>query len=183
MIVFLDFEASSLAKGGFPIEVAWAAEDGTEAAHLIRPAPGWTAWSEEAQSIHRITPEDLARDGTPHDAVARAMVAALTGHDLTASAPSWDGHWLSLLLRASGFPRKTLTLRDSDDLIFEAAVTAFRRAGRDPAAERDRILALVTATKAELEAAPPAHRALADARRERDLWREVTRRAEAAAAP
>lgn len=33
MIVFIDFEASSLGKRGFPVEVGWAAEDGSEEAH------------------------------------------------------------------------------------------------------------------------------------------------------
>lgn len=183
MIVFLDFEASSLGKHGFPIEVGWAAEDGTEASHLIRPAPNWTEWSEEAEAVHRITRDELARNGSPHDAVARAMVEALTGHDLRASAPSWDGHWLSLLLRAGGFTRKTLLLRDSDDLHGEAAVAAFRQAGLDPPAHADAIGAAVAAAKHAIEdAAPPAHRALDDARQELRLWREVTRCAEAAAA-
>jgi hypothetical protein len=40
MIVFLDFEASSLARHSYPIEVAWVFEDGASEAHLIRPAPG-----------------------------------------------------------------------------------------------------------------------------------------------
>ncbi|WP_376090185.1 transcriptional regulator [Roseomonas sp. CCTCC AB2023176] len=182
MIVFLDFEASSLGKHGFPIEVGWAAEDGTEASHLIRPAPGWEEWSEEAESIHGITRDQLAREGTPHDSVARALVEALTGHDLYASAPSWDGHWLSLLLRAGGFNRKTLTLRDSDELHDEAAMAAFRRAGLDLQTLADRIHETVAAAKRAIEdAAPPAHRALADARQELRLWREVARRAEAAA--
>jgi hypothetical protein len=35
MIVFLDFEASSLAKRGFPIEIAWIFESGEGEAHLL----------------------------------------------------------------------------------------------------------------------------------------------------
>jgi hypothetical protein len=37
MRVFLDFEASSLGKNGYPIEVGWVFEDGACEAHLIRP--------------------------------------------------------------------------------------------------------------------------------------------------
>ena len=40
MLVFLDFEASSLGKRSYPIEVGWVFEDGRSEAHLIRPAPG-----------------------------------------------------------------------------------------------------------------------------------------------
>ena len=54
MKAFLDFEASSLEKGGFPVEVGWVLEDGTEEAHLIRPAPDWTVWSAEAEAIHHL---------------------------------------------------------------------------------------------------------------------------------
>lgn len=42
MVVFLDSEASSLDRKGFPIEVAWVFENGDEESHLIRPAEGWT---------------------------------------------------------------------------------------------------------------------------------------------
>ena len=55
MKAFLDFEASSLEKGGFPVEVGWVLQDGAEEAHLIRPAPDWTVWSEEAEAIHRLS--------------------------------------------------------------------------------------------------------------------------------
>ena len=41
------------------------------------------------------------------------------GHDLLASAPSWDGKWLSALLRAAGLPRHSLRLRDSDEAMRE----------------------------------------------------------------
>jgi hypothetical protein len=102
VLVFLDFEASSLAKRGYPIEVAWVFEDGTSKSHLIHPAPGWDDWDEEAEAIHGIARETLMRDGTPHGVVARRMVGQLTDHDLLASAPSWDGKWLSALLRSAG---------------------------------------------------------------------------------
>ncbi|WP_404337056.1 transcriptional regulator [Sphingomonas sp. MMS12-HWE2-04] len=121
MRVFLDFEASSLAKRSYPVEVAWVFEDGRGDAHLIRPAPGWDDWDAEAEAIHRIPRATLTAEGVPHDAVAAQMVADLAGHDLLASAPSWDGKWLSVLLRAAGLPRHSLRLRGSDAAMAEAA--------------------------------------------------------------
>jgi hypothetical protein len=121
MLVFLDFEASSLARHSYPIEVAWVFEDGASEAHLIRPAPGWDDWDVAAEAIHRIPRATLLAEGMAHDAVARRMVEQLTGHDLTASAPSWDGKWLSVLLRAAGLPRHALRLRDTDEAQREAA--------------------------------------------------------------
>src|SRR3954468_14016650 len=79
MIVFLDFEASSLSKHSYPIEVGWVFADGREEAHLIRPAPGWVDWDPRAQAIHGIERAALERDGTPHDQVARRMIEILSG--------------------------------------------------------------------------------------------------------
>ena len=57
----------------------------------------------------------------PHHVLARRMVEVLAGHDLTASAPSWDGKWLSALLRAADIPRHTLRLRDTEEVQRETA--------------------------------------------------------------
>jgi hypothetical protein len=182
LIVFLDFEASSLGKHGFPIEVGWAAEDGTEAGHLIRPAPGWEEWSPDAERIHGIALDRLWHEGEPHEAVAARMVQVLAGHDLYASAPSWDGHWLSRLLRASGLPRHTLRLRDTEE-VQTRTVTDILDAAGIPGDRRCTLTEdiLVPARRAFAKAAP-AHRALDDARRELQLWQEVRRRAEEATA-
>jgi len=129
LIVFLDFEASSLGRHGFPIEVGWAAEDGTEMGTLIRPAPGWEEWSDEAERIHGIALDRLRREGMPHETVAKRIVEVLAGQELYASAPSWDGHWLSLLLRASGLPRHALRLRDTEEVQRKAASDILEAAG------------------------------------------------------
>lgn len=183
MIVFIDFGASSLGKRGFPVEVGWAAEDGSEEAHLIRPAPGWTEWSAEAERVHKLSLDRLLREGEPHDAVARRMVDVLSGHALYASAPSWDGQWLSKLLRAAGLPRHALRLRDTEEAQRPAATDALKRAGvreEDWPRLLDEILG--SARRAAEEAGPPAHRALDDARRELRLWRDVRCQAGAEAA-
>ena len=88
MLVFLDFEASSLGKRSYPIEVGWVFEDGRSEAHLIRPAPEWTDWDAQAEAVHHIPRDLLLREGAPHDVVAQRMIEALEGHDLLASAPS-----------------------------------------------------------------------------------------------
>lgn len=182
MIVFVDFEASSLGKRGFPVEVGWVAEDGTEEAHLIRPAPDWEEWSEEAEAIHGLTRERLQREGTPHDVVARRMVAVLDGHELYASAPSWDGQWLSRLLRAAGLPRHALRLRDTEEAQERLALAVMEGSSLPDAARAERVKEVLRAAREAAEGAgPPAHRALEDARAELRLWREVRRRAEAAA--
>ena len=177
MLAFLDFEASSLAKQGYPIEVAWIFEDGTSEAHLIRPAPGWDDWDVRAEAIHHIPRATLIRDGTPHDVVARRMVDQLTGHDLTASAPSWDGKWLSALLRAAGLPRHALRLRATEAAQRDAARHIL--APRLPADQLETVVAaLVADVRSKPRSEPPAHRALADAMAERDRWLAVRAAAE-----
>ncbi|AXJ95878.1 MULTISPECIES: transcriptional regulator [unclassified Sphingomonas] len=171
MRIFIDFEASSLGKTSYPIEVAWVFEDGREESHLIRPPERWDDWDPAAEAVHHIARETLERDGTAHDVVARRMVDALAGHDLFASAPSWDGKWLSALLRAAKLPRHSLRLRDTDE--------AFRDGAADVLAAtvpRERVGALVEEAVRIATAddgGPPAHRALADARGELATYRRV----------
>ncbi|MEI5688250.1 3'-5' exonuclease [Sphingomonas kyungheensis] len=166
MYVFLDFEASSLAKRSYPIEVAWVFEDGREESHLIRPAAQWTDWDDAAEAIHHIPRATLAADGVAHDVVARRMVETLTGHDLFASAPSWDGKWLSALLRAAKLPRHALRLRDTEEAQ-RATATALLR-DIVPVDMLGRTVADVVALAEVRDRDVPAHRALADAR---DEWR------------
>lgn len=180
MLVFLDFEASSLSKQSYPIEVAWVFEDGVSEAHLIRPATGWDEWDARAEALHHIRREQLDTEGEAHDAVARRMIEALDGHDLRASAPSWDGKWMSTLLRVAGLPRHALRLRDSDDAFVEAAAEVLR--GHVPANELAETAAnLVALLEFRGPHRPPAHRALADAKQERACWLEVRAAARALA--
>jgi len=61
--VFVGFEASSLGREGFPIEVAWVFETGGEEAHPIRFAQGWTEWPASAEAVHPV-PRDLLERAT-----------------------------------------------------------------------------------------------------------------------
>jgi len=177
MLVFLDFEASSLARHSYPIEVAWVFEDGASETHLIRPAQGWDDWDAAAEAIHHVPREKLLRDGMAHDALAHRMIGLLSGHDLAASAPSWDGKWLSVLLRAAGLPRHTLRLRDTEEVQRETArnILLDRVAGEHLEEEIER---LRTAAIEALPKTVDAHRALADAKAERARWLAVRSAAE-----
>lgn len=174
MIVFLDFEASSLGDDSYPIEVAWAAEDGSSEQHLIRPATVWTDWDATAQRVHGITREKLLAEGQPHEAVARRALEALAPHDVYVTAPSWDGKWMSVLLRSAGLPRHALRLKDADEAHLRAAMTAIGSAL--PGGEATgAALWLIAEARRQTTAQPPAHRALADAEAELAVWREVRR--------
>jgi hypothetical protein len=167
MRAFLDFEASSLAGDSYPIEVAWVFEDGQGESHLIRPAAEWTDWDPKAERIHGISRDTLQAQGEPSDAVARRLVEALSGHRLFASAPSWDGKWLSVLLRSAGLPRHALRLQDTEIAQMEGIAEAFgeQLPPAALAATTRSILASVAEQKALFKV---GHRAMADARME--LW-------------
>ena len=170
MIAFLDFEASSLSDDSYPVEVGWIFEDGRSESHVIRPAPAWTDWDLAAEAIHGIPRDQLLAEGAVPREVASRLIDQLTGHSLYATAPSWDGKWLSVLLRAGGFPRHALRLRNSDEAHLEAA----QNVGVSPQ-EADTILAWVRRLQNEVR---PEHRALPDARRELAIWLEVRRQAQ-----
>jgi hypothetical protein len=180
MRVFLDFEASSLNDHGYPIEVGWAGEDGSREDHLIRPAPQWSDWDPAAEAVHGLTRERLCAEGEPHEEVARRALEALAAHEVFVSAPSWDGKWMSVLLRAAGLPRHALRLKDTDEAHRAAVAEAFD--GRLAAAELQTLaVGLLARARERLDAPPPRHRALADAEAELALWREVRRLAGEAA--
>ncbi len=169
MLAFLDFEASSLGKTSYPIEVAWVFEDGRSEAHLIRPAPQWTDWDPQAEAVHGIARPMLEIEGTPHDSVARRMIDVLGGHQLYASAPSWDGKWLSALLRAAGIPRHAIRLRDTDEA--RQALATELLCPVLEGAELERAVARVLGhVRHVAERQPVRHRALGDAERERQNW-------------
>ncbi|MXQ10082.1 transcriptional regulator [Microvirga makkahensis] len=177
-IVFLDFEASSLGKDSYPIEVGWVFASGQEESYLIRPAPSWTDWSAESEATHRLTRERLLAEGTPHDEVANHMLEALSGHALFATAPSWDGQWLSKLLRGAGLPRHALRLQDTDVAHQEVIARILQESGLTEGEQAVRAKEILARARLEDEAkGDPDHRALADAKRELRLWRDVQKRA------
>jgi hypothetical protein len=174
VLVFLDFEASSLGKTSYPIEVAWVFEDGRSESHLIRPAPHWTDWDEEAEAIHGIARATLLSDGVPHDTVANRMIDVLTGHALHASAPSWDGKWLSTLLRAARLPRHSLRLKDTGTARHRLAADLLYPVLAGLALE-EAVAATLKQAREIMDRQPARHRARDDAERERQHWIEVGR--------
>jgi hypothetical protein len=178
MRAFIDFEASSLGRHGYPIEVAWVFEDGTSESFLISPIQRWTDWDAAAEAIHGISREQLAAEGVATDIVARRLVEALQGHPVFASAPTWDGKWLSLLLRSGGLPRHAIRLADTDEALLELAGALL--APFLPSSEIHRATRKILADAAgRFVGRKPAHRALPDAQLARERWLMVSELAHA----
>lgn len=172
MRVFLDFEASSLSDDGYPIEVGWVFEDGGRESHLIRPAPDWIDWDASAEALHGISRSVLEAEGTAHDVVARRILEALGEHAVYASAPSWDGKWLSVLFRAAGLPRHAMRLKDSDEAFLDAAAEGLAQA-LPPAQVKALAADIVEQVLSANARRTVKHRALADAEQEWQIWLEV----------
>ena len=93
----LDVEASGFGRGGYPIEVGFVLADGSSYCTLIRPAPGWTYWDPEAESIHGISHDMLLRRGQDVREVARALNERLNGQVVYSDGWGNDFAWLALL--------------------------------------------------------------------------------------
>jgi hypothetical protein len=99
-LIFLDFEASALTPGSWPVEIGYAwIEDGRvrSRASLIAPRPEWSMddWSASAAGVHGIARTELA-DAPAADAVA-AETDAFAGFDVVSDNPRWEQIWLDRL--------------------------------------------------------------------------------------
>ena len=182
MIYFLDFEASSLLPGSFPIEVAWVDMDGHGESHLIRPIEEWLdggyGWSHESEAVHGISLDTLMRNGEPPERVARraAEVLAVAGNIVSSDAVPYDGHWMEALL-AEGGQQRSVRLTDVRQVYGFACrplldgLALLHGAERERAEARVRTLAReIVGAAEEAERLRPRlrHRALTDAE---GLWR------------
>lgn len=93
-IITLDFEASGLATDSYPIEVGIVLEDGSAWCSLIEPPPHWTHWCPKAESIHRISQEQLTQHGKPIQEVVLTLNEKLKGKTVYSDCWVLDQPWL-----------------------------------------------------------------------------------------
>ncbi|MDT0684718.1 hypothetical protein RM543_18855 [Roseicyclus sp. F158] len=108
-VILIDFEASGLGSGTWPIEVGLAWVEGTEIGSwstLIRPSDTWdhAEWSEASAQLHNI-PRDALEDAPDAVGVARDLLERIEGCVLVSDAPGFDGWWLSRLFDLIKAPR------------------------------------------------------------------------------
>lgn len=93
----IDLEASGFGSGSYPIEIGYALEDREVHCCLVKPAPDWVHWSEDAESIHGISRDLLEAEGLSPREVALTLNEALRGKTLYTDAWSFDSSWLGKL--------------------------------------------------------------------------------------
>lgn len=123
---FLDFEASSLASGSYPIEVAWSNPDGSIESHLISPSgiERWTDWSVKAEQLHNIRRSRLMAEGKSPDWICRRLNEALDGETVYTDDPDYDGQWLTELYAVTWGIRPAFQLASAQDLCTEQLAQA-----------------------------------------------------------
>lgn len=109
---FIDFEASTLANGTYPIEVAWSVSDGTVHEHLIRPETLWTSWDKRAEEVHGISRDEIIAHGKSTTEVSSILCDDLMGCEVYADGGLLDYEWLCQLLQAGGHQKPSFRLLD-----------------------------------------------------------------------
>ena len=94
-------EASGFGRNSYPIEVGYVLSDGSAFCTLIRPQPDWTHWDAQAETVHGITRETMARHGRDVIEVAKRMNQELDGLTLYSDGWANDYTWLSRLFDAA----------------------------------------------------------------------------------
>jgi hypothetical protein len=158
--LWLDVEASGFGNDSYPIEVGWSDIDGVTDGVLIRPAPDWTHWDSEAEGVHGISRDKLARDGIPLDVAVKAIATATAGRVVFSDSPLFDMAWLFRLFTTAGWPGVPFRLEEAESLV--TAIARQRRIG---------IIGGIEAEIAAQRLAPITHRAADDAR----YWATFTR--------
>jgi DNA polymerase III epsilon subunit-like protein len=100
-IVFIDFEACSLHRDSWPIEIglSWIEGQNVETwSSLIRPAESWNMdlWSAASQRIHQIPKEELIK-AKPAFLVAKEAAKRIAGKIVASDAPAHDQFWAERL--------------------------------------------------------------------------------------
>lgn len=107
-LLLIDFEASGLGPGSWPIEVglSWVEAERVQVwSSLIRPEPGWDpdAWDPVSEEIHGIPMSDL-RDAPTARSVAEGLLTRVAGRPVFSDAPDFDLKWARRLLDAQPSP-------------------------------------------------------------------------------
>jgi hypothetical protein len=184
MIVFVDFEASSLEQGSFPIEIGWVNEDGVGESHLIRPEPHWSGWDDKSERIHGISREMLEDEGKPAAWVARRVLEVLHPDRATgiSDAPEFDGSWLNMLLGVV-HPSSPPILLGLNTVLRQEVASLLERLvsdGMRVMEAKEAVVGMVRQVEEDEIARPRVrHRALPDAEGLRWRWAEVRRRVQA----
>lgn len=161
-IRFLDFEASGLLFGSYPIE-AGIVGDGLSWSSLIR-CDEWLdelhLWDPVSEDVHGISRANIMEFGLSPRLVAEELMDIVGGCYVFSDARFYDQRWLDMLLHEAGVEEPWPILLNADEL-FRAAIQS--GAGID------------TVYAHAESVVPVRHRAEADAAHLYEAWAECLR--------
>lgn len=102
--IILDCEASGLGEDSYPIEIGIAFEDGSIDSFLIKPAPEWVYWDEQAEQIHKIKKESLSSGKSTYDAIVY-LNSQLLDCKVYSDCVEYETFWIDRLFAAHGLHR------------------------------------------------------------------------------
>ncbi|MBS3809854.1 MAG: hypothetical protein KGY38_06860 [Desulfobacterales bacterium] len=113
-MIIIDFEASSLRKNSYPIEVAWGERPEAIESFLLNPdyMDGWTDWNPKSFEYHGISREKLRQEGIDPRLAAQKMIQDLAGREVYSDEPGYDTRWKNRLLADSGFEPSLVRILD-----------------------------------------------------------------------
>ena len=93
----IDIEASGFGPQSYPIEVGVVLSDGHRFSRLIKPFPDWEHWSDQAQTVHRITKDQLWHYGHDGADICDQLNQFVGSQTLFSDAWVHDKAWLDTL--------------------------------------------------------------------------------------
>lgn len=101
----IDVEASGFGKTSYPIEVGVVLPGGQRFCSLINPAESWSHWDPEAEALHGISRELLAKKGADVTEVAGELNRFLEGYTVYSDGWVVDSPWIRELYYRAGIPQ------------------------------------------------------------------------------
>ena len=110
----IDFEASSLSKSSYPIEVAWGDSPETVTSYLLNPdkMSDWTDWSAKSFEFHHISRNFLSKNGEDPRRVADHLINELAEKQVYSDEPQFDNMWKDRLLIDSGYDPALIRIKN-----------------------------------------------------------------------
>ena len=155
-LVFIDCEATGLHNPSYPIEIGIATCDHRCEGYLIKPSPLWSqvAWDPKASQIHKITMDQLVRDGKDIEWIANWLNEKCEGKEVFSDNPNYENFWLSVLFRDTR-PRIQPKFQIQNTYLLTQYI--LKQHGR----KAEKIWSKITSEV--IESHPPIHRAKEDA--------------------
>ena len=117
--LFVDFEASSLSRKSYPIEIAWGSSLDSIESYLISPKniEQWSDWSTDSEEIHGIDRATLIERGAEPSEICSEFLRVSEGCEVYTNNPCWDSMWLYKLFFFSEQDIPSVNIRHFDELL------------------------------------------------------------------